>query len=36
MYITKLILEFALWSKFYGYDNKVYQFEIKSAVDFEL
>ena len=36
LYITKLILEFALWSKFYGYDNKVYQFEIKSAIDFEL
>ena len=36
LYITKLILEFALWSRFYGYDNKVYQFEIKSAIDFEL
>ena len=36
LYITKLILEFALWSKFYGYDNKVYQFEIKSAIDLEL
>ena len=36
LYITKLILGFALWSKFYGYDNKVYQFEIKSSIDFEL
>ena len=36
LYITKLILEFALWSKFYGSDNKVYQFEIKSAIDLEL
>ena len=36
LYMAELILEFALWSKFYGYDNKVYQFEIKSAIDFEL
>lgn len=36
LHITKLILEFALWSKFYGYDGKVYQFKIKSTVDFDL
>ena len=36
LYMTELILEFALWSKFYGYDNKVYQFEVKSAIDFDL
>lgn len=36
LYMTKLILEFALWSRFYGYDNKIYQFEVKSAIDFDL
>lgn len=36
LYMTKSILEFALWSKFYGYKNKVYQFEVKSIIDFEL
>lgn len=36
LYIVKSILEFALWSKFYGYDDKVYQFEIKSVIDFDL
>lgn len=36
LYIAKSILEFALWSKFYGYDDKVYQFEIKSVIDFDL
>lgn len=34
--MTKLILEFALWAKFYGYKNKVYQFEVKSTIDFDL
>jgi hypothetical protein len=32
LYMTKLILEFALWSKFYGYKNKTYQFEIGSTI----
>lgn len=36
LYIIKLILEFALWSEFYGYEDKVYQFEVKSIIDFEL
>lgn len=36
LYMTELILEFALWSKFYGYKGKVYQFEVKSIIDFEL
>ena len=36
LYMTKLILEFALWAKFYGYKNKVYQFEVKSTIDFDL
>ena len=36
LYITKLILEFALWAKFYGYKDKAYQFEIKSTIDFDL
>lgn len=36
LYMTKSILEFALWSKFYGYKNKVYQFEVKSIIGFEL
>lgn len=35
LYITKLILEFALWSKFYGYKNKSYNFEIKDYVDID-
>ena len=33
LYITKLILEFALWNKFYGYKDKSYNFEIKDTVD---
>lgn len=36
LYITKLILEYALWFKFYGYENKVHQFEIKNTIDFDL
>lgn len=36
LYMTKLILEFALWSKFYGYKNKTYQFEIESTIDFDV
>lgn len=36
LYITKRILEFALWSEFYGYKNKAYQFEVKSIIEDEL
>lgn len=36
LFITKRILEFALWSKFYGYKNKAYQFKVESKIDFEL
>lgn len=35
LYITKLLLEFALWDKFYGYKDKSYQFEIKDTVDID-
>lgn len=36
LYMTKSILEFALWDKFYGYENKVYQFEVKDTIAFDL
>nr|DAL61045.1 MAG TPA_asm: hypothetical protein [Caudoviricetes sp.] len=36
LYIIKLILEFALWCKFYGYKNKTYQFEVNSAIDLDV
>lgn len=36
LYMTKLILEVALWSKFYGYKNKTYQFEIESTIVFDV
>lgn len=35
LYITKLMLEFALWSKFYGYKNKSYNFEIKDEIELD-
>lgn len=35
LYITKLLLEFTLWNKFYGYKDKSYQFEIKDTVDID-
>ena len=36
IYAATLLLEFVLSMKFYGYKNKVYQFEIKSMIDFDL
>ena len=35
LYITKLLLEYALWNKFYGYKDKSYYFEIKDTVDID-
>lgn len=36
IYMTTLLLEHALRAKFYGYKNKVYQFAVKSMIDFDL
>lgn len=34
--MTTILLEHALRMKFYGYKNKVYQFTVKSIIDFDL
>lgn len=31
LYITKLLLEYALWDKFYGYKDKSYSFSIETV-----
>lgn len=36
IYMTTILLEHALKMKFYGYKNKVYQFTVKSIIDFDL
>lgn len=31
--MTQNILQFALWNRFYGYDNKTYTFSVTNEVD---
>jgi hypothetical protein len=36
LYMTKTLLEFALWNKFYGYKDKSYSFSINTVDEIEL
>lgn len=36
LYLTMTATEFALWDKLYGYNNKVYSFNVEIADEFEV